>query len=137
MYICMCANVFLLNFFKQAFVKAVTSGVENVEEVLISPEYQKQIVPQGPRIVADKTKSFKTIDSENVQKRSLAQEDGKIITESKKTTEHEVIVDDNLPDNKSVKSAEQIKILVSYFNTSKKLGLLNFFSITGSKSKIF
>ena len=99
----------------QAFVKAVTSGVENVEEVLLSPEYQKQLVPRGPRIIADKTKSYKTIDSENIQKKSLAQEDGKIITESKKTTEHEVIVDEELPDNKSIESTEQIKVLVSFF----------------------
>ncbi|KNC30514.1 hypothetical protein FF38_04471, partial [Lucilia cuprina] len=102
---------FFLSLFAQAFVKAVTSGVENVEEVLLSPEYQKQLVPRGPRIVADKTKSYKTIDSENVQKRSLAQDDGKIITESKKTTEHEVIVDDELSDNKSIESTEQIKTL--------------------------
>ncbi|XP_065362884.1 uncharacterized protein chas isoform X2 [Calliphora vicina] len=99
------------DFSDEAFVKAVTSGVENVEEVLLSPEYQHQLVPRGPRLVADKTKSFKTIDSENIQKRSLAQDDGKIITESKKTTEHEEIVDDELPDNKSVESTEQIKTL--------------------------
>lgn len=69
-------------------------------------------MPRGPRVVADKTKSHKTIDSENVQKRSLAQEDGKIITESKTTTEHEVIVDDELPDDKSIHSLEQIKTFV-------------------------
>lgn len=97
----------------QAFVKAVTSGVDNIEEALLSPEYQQQLVPRGPRIVADKTKSFKTIDSENVQKKSLAQEDGKIITESKKTTEHEVIVDDELPDDKSLGSLEKVRTIVS------------------------
>lgn len=88
--------------------------MENVEEVLLSPEYQKELVPRGPVIIADKTKSFKTIDSEDVQKRSLAQKDGKIITESKKTTEHEVIVDDELPDSKSIGSAEQIKTQVNF-----------------------
>lgn len=100
-------------------MKAVNSRVENVEEILLSPEYQKQLVQRGPRIVADKTKSIKTIDSENVQKRSLAQEDGKIITESKKTTEHEVIVDDELPDDKSVESKVQIKTQVRRFRFEK------------------
>ncbi|XP_013101236.2 uncharacterized protein LOC106082995 isoform X1 [Stomoxys calcitrans] len=100
------------DFSDEAFVKAVTSGVENVEEVLLSAEYQKQLVPTGPRLIADKTKSFKTIDSEDVVKRSLAQEDGKIITEQKKTTEHEIIVDDELSgDDKSLGSQERIKTI--------------------------
>lgn len=101
----------------QAFIKAVTSGVENVEEVLFSPDSQKQLIPAGPRVIADKTKSFKTIDTEDVVKRSLAQEDGKIITEQKKTTEHEIIVDKQLSDDddgaKSTGSQERIKTIVS------------------------
>ncbi|XP_073834202.1 chascon isoform X2 [Musca autumnalis] len=100
------------DFSDEAFVKAVTSGVENVEEVLFSPESQKQLVPLGPRVVANKTKSFKTIDSEDLVKRSLAQEDGKIVTEQKKTTEHEIIVDKELSDDdeaKSIGSQERIK----------------------------
>ncbi|XP_061400036.1 uncharacterized protein LOC133335755 [Musca vetustissima] len=102
------------DFSDEAFVKAVTSGVENVEEVLFSPDSQKQLVPTGPRVVANKTKSFKTIDSEDVVKRSLAQEDGKIITEQKKTTEHEIIVDKELSDDdeaKSTGSQERVKTL--------------------------
>ncbi|XP_075154341.1 chascon isoform X2 [Haematobia irritans] len=98
------------DFSDEAFVKAVTSGVENVEQALLSEEFQKQLVPTGPRLIADKTKSFKTIDSEDVVKRSLAQEDGKIITEQKKITEHEIIVDDELSgDDKSLGSQERIR----------------------------
>lgn len=94
-------------------MKAVTSGVDNVEEALLSADCQNQLVPAGPRLIANKTKSFKTIDTEDVQKRSLAQEDGKIITEQKKTTEHEIIVDDELPeDDKSAVGQEDIKTIV-------------------------
>uniref|UniRef100_T1PD69 Uncharacterized protein n=1 Tax=Musca domestica TaxID=7370 RepID=T1PD69_MUSDO len=103
------------DFSDEAFIKAVTSGVENVEEVLFSPDSQKQLIPAGPRVIADKTKSFKTIDTEDVVKRSLAQEDGKIITEQKKTTEHEIIVDKQLSDDddgaKSTGSQERIKTI--------------------------
>lgn len=109
-------------FVLQAFVKAVTSGVENVEAILLSDDYQKQLVPTGPRLIANKTKSFKTIDSEDVLKRSLAQEDGKIITEQKKTTEHEIIVDDEQSDDgddndQSLGSQERIKTIVSSFSS--------------------
>lgn len=100
-------------------MNAVASGVENIEELLLSPESLRQLVPTGPRLIADKTKSFKTIDSEDVQKRALAQADGKIITEQKTTTEHEIIVDDELPDNKSLGSQEQIKTVVSSLQLNK------------------
>lgn len=95
--------------------------MENVEAILLSDDYQKQLVPTGPRLIANKTKSFKTIDSEDVLKRSLAQEDGKIITEQKKTTEHEIIVDDEQSDegddDKSLGNQERIKTIVSSFSS--------------------
>ncbi|XP_053950676.1 uncharacterized protein LOC128858430 isoform X2 [Anastrepha ludens] len=99
------------DFSDETYVKAVDSGVENLQEVLRAAENQKQLVPLGPRIIANKTKSFKTIDSEDVEKRCLLQTDGKLVTESKKTTEHEVIVDRELPeeDDHSTGSREKIE----------------------------
>ncbi|XP_004535237.1 uncharacterized protein LOC101450091 isoform X3 [Ceratitis capitata] len=99
------------DFSDETYVKAVNSGVENLQEVLLAAENQKQLVPLGPRIIANTTKSFKTIDSEDIEKRCLLQADGQLVTESKKTTEHEVIVDRELPeeDDHSTGSREKIK----------------------------
>ena len=85
-----------------------------MEEVLLSPESQQQLVPLGPRIVANTSKSRKTIDSEDKQKRNLAQLDGKIVTETKCTTAHEVIVDKDLSDkdDNSTGSRDQIQTIV-------------------------
>lgn len=67
--------------------------------MLCSPESQQQLVALGPQLVANTSRSRKTIDSEDTQKRCLAQEDGTLVTESKRTTEHELILDgDEEPD---------------------------------------
>ncbi|XP_039959098.1 uncharacterized protein LOC120773947 isoform X1 [Bactrocera tryoni] len=99
------------DFSDETYVKAVNSGVENLQEALRAAENHKQLVPLGPRIIANTTKSFKTIDSEDVEKRCLLQADGQLVTESKKTTEHEVIVDRELPeeDDHSIGSREKIE----------------------------
>uniref|UniRef100_A0A0A1WR74 Uncharacterized protein n=2 Tax=Zeugodacus cucurbitae TaxID=28588 RepID=A0A0A1WR74_ZEUCU len=101
------------DFSDETYVKAVNSGVENLQEVLQqrTAENQRQLVPLGPRIIANTTKSFKTIDSEDLEKRCLLQADGQLVTESKKTTEHEVIVDRELPeeDDQSTGSREKIQ----------------------------
>lgn len=68
-------------------------GVPDLEAVLCSPQSQQQLVPLGPQLVANTSRSRKTIDSEDTQKRCLAQEDGTLVTESKRTTEHELIID--------------------------------------------
>ncbi|EDW36621.1 GL16003 [Drosophila persimilis] len=86
------------DFTDQTYVKAVREGAEDLEAVLCSPESQRQLVPLGPQVVANRSKSRKTIDSEDTQKRCLAQEDGTLVTESKRTTEHELILDDELPE---------------------------------------
>jgi len=97
-----CKNIYfswfplLISFFPyilQTYVKAVREGVKDLEAVLCSPESQQQLVALGPQLVANTSKSRKTIDSEDTQKRCLAQEDGTLVTESKKTTEHELILD--------------------------------------------
>lgn len=83
----------------QAYVKAVKSGVENVAEVLLSPEAQKQLVSTGPRLVLHTTKARKTIDTENTDLKHLAKSDGTLVTEKKQTTEHEEIIDDPLDES--------------------------------------
>lgn len=82
----------------QTYVKAVREGVQDLEAVLCSPQSQQQLVPLGPQLVANTSRSRKTIDSEDTQKRCLAQQDGTLVTESKRTTEHELILDGDEPD---------------------------------------
>lgn len=94
----------------QAYVKAISSGVENIQEVLLSPEAQKQLVSFGPRLVSHTTKARKTIDTEDTDLKCLAKPDGTLVTEKKQTTEHEELVDDQLPeeDDHSTGSRERI-----------------------------
>lgn len=40
-----------------------------------------------------------TIDTENVDLKYIVQSDGTLVTERKKTTKHEEILDEDLPDN--------------------------------------
>lgn len=94
----------------QAYVNAISSGVENIQEVLLSPEAQKQLVSFGPRLVSHTTKARKTIDTEDTDLKCLAEVDGTLVTEKKQTTEHEELVDDQLPeeDDHSTGSRERI-----------------------------
>ncbi|ALC49391.1 chas, partial [Drosophila busckii] len=81
----------------ETYVKAVREGAEDLEAVLCSPQSQQQLVALGPQLIAETSRSRKTIDSEETQKRCLAQEDGTLVTESKRTTEHEIILDGDEP----------------------------------------
>ena len=55
------------------------------------------------------------VDTEDFQKRCLAQDDGTLVTEQKKTTEHQEFYDQPLPekDDNSTGSQEQIVTTVS------------------------
>lgn len=101
----------------------MNSGTDNLEEVLYSPENQQQLVPLGPRVVHQSIKGRKVVDTEDVQKRCLAQDDGTLVTEQKKTTEHEEFYDQDLPekDDHSTGSQEQIQTTVS--NTHHRIEL--------------
>ncbi|XP_068158661.1 uncharacterized protein chas isoform X1 [Drosophila tropicalis] len=92
------------DFTDETYVNAVRDGVEDLEAALCSPESQRALVPLCPKVIANRSKSRKTIDSEDTQKRCLAQEDGTLVTESKQTTEHELIVDDELPEEEAEKA---------------------------------
>lgn len=64
----------------------------------------------GPRIVHQSTKAHKTVDTEDVDLKCLAQPDGTLVTEKKKTTEHEELFDEDLPekDDNSTGSQERV-----------------------------
>lgn len=87
---------------------------------MFSDEAQRQLVPLGPRIVSEKYKSNKVIDSEDIETKYLAKEDGTLVTEQKKTTQHEEEHDDEIPeaDDKSTGSREKIDHTVSFLNFS-------------------
>lgn len=105
------SNQFSISFLLfQAYVKAVNSGVSNIQSVLLTPEAQKQLIPIGKRVLHHSTKSKKTIDTEDTDLTCKAQPDGTLVTESKKVTEHEVLIDEDLPeaDDNSTGSREKI-----------------------------
>lgn len=60
----------------QAYVNAINSGVENIQEALLSPEAQKQLISTGPRLIHHSTKARKTIDTEDTDLKYSAQPDG-------------------------------------------------------------
>lgn len=103
-------------FYLKAYVNAINSGVGNIQEALLSPEAQKQLVPTGPKLIHHSTKARKTIDTEDTDLKYSAQPDGTLVTEKKQTTEHEEFHDDELPkeDDKSIGVRERIEQTVIY-----------------------
>lgn len=95
----------------QAYVSAVNSGSENIEKVLLSPESKLQLVPLGPKLVKQTVNKHKTVDTEDIDLKCIRQSDGTLVTEKKKTTEHEDILDQDLPDGDNQSSGSQEKIL--------------------------
>ncbi|CRK92310.1 CLUMA_CG005858, isoform A [Clunio marinus] len=94
-----------------AYVNAVNSGKKNVEQILLSPESKLQLVPLGPKLIKQTVNKHKTVDTEDTELKYIRQADGTLVTEKKKTTEHEDILDKDLPpddDNQSSGSQEKI-----------------------------
>jgi hypothetical protein len=89
----------------------VNSGNENVEKVLLSPETKLQLVPLGPKLIKQTVNKHTTIDTEDTELKCIRQTDGTLVTEKKKTTEHEDIVDRDLPDGDNQSTGSQEKIL--------------------------
>lgn len=56
-------------------MNAVNSGIENIQEALLSPEAQQQLAPTG-RLIHHSTKARKTIDTEDTDLKYSAQPDG-------------------------------------------------------------
>lgn len=83
----------------QDFLAAVNSGHSDLRKVLRTQEGGHQIVSTGPRLVLDTKKSKKTTDTEDTRELSSIRKDGKIVTETQRTTEHEEVKDEELPDD--------------------------------------
>ncbi|KAI4477923.1 hypothetical protein M0804_012403 [Polistes exclamans] len=82
----------------EAYQKAVQSNRGDLRIALA--ESTKQIAPQtGPRILQHTTRSNKVIDTEKTLEKQELKSDGLIVTEKKKTVEHEEIKDDEVPDD--------------------------------------
>lgn len=100
-------------------MKAVNSGAENIQQVLLSPAAQNQLIPAGQRLIHHSTKAHKTIDTEDTDLKCSAQADGTLVTEKKQTTEHEELFDEDLPekDDTSTGSRERVDHTVSHTHT--------------------
>ncbi|XP_063915870.1 uncharacterized protein Chas isoform X2 [Zophobas morio] len=81
------------------FLAAVKSGRKDLREVLRTTKDGQTLVSTGPRLVLDTSKSNKVIDTEDTRELSSVLPDGKIVTETQRTTEHEEIKDDELPED--------------------------------------
>lgn len=95
----------------QAYVSAVNSGSENIEKILLSPESKLQLVPLGPKLIKQTVNKHTTVDTEDTELKCIRQPDGTLVTEKKKTTEHEDILDEDLPDGDNQSSGSQEKTL--------------------------
>lgn len=115
-------------FLLQAYINAINSGVENIQEVLLSPEAQQQLITTGPKLVYHSTKARKTIDTEDTDLKYSAQPDGTLVTEKHQTTEHEEIHDDELPeeDDHSTGSRERIEHKVSFPHETYTYAFMDF-----------
>ncbi|CAL7940503.1 unnamed protein product [Xylocopa violacea] len=84
----------------EAYQKAVRSNRGDLRAALA--ESSKQLASQtGPRVVQHTTKSNKVIDTEKTLEKKELKPDGLIVTERKRTVEHEEIKDDEVPDDGS------------------------------------
>lgn len=94
-------------------MKAINSGVEDIGEVLFSPEAQKQLVPTGPVLVHESYETKKVVDSEDTDTKYKKQKDGTLITEKTKTTQHEEFGDEELPEGDQGAAIERVEHNVS------------------------
>ncbi|XP_045477494.1 serine/arginine repetitive matrix protein 1 isoform X2 [Harmonia axyridis] len=89
------------------FLAAVRSGHSDIRKVLRVNEGGQAVVSTGPRVVHESIKSKKVIDTEEKKDLSSVQADGKIVTESQRTTEHEEIKDEELPEDAVVEDSHK------------------------------
>lgn len=74
----------------QAYQKAVHSNRGDLRVALA--ESSKQLTPQsGPRVIQHTTRSNKVIDTEKTLEKKELKADGLIVTEKKRTVEHEEV----------------------------------------------
>ncbi|XP_066153460.1 uncharacterized protein chas isoform X1 [Euwallacea fornicatus] len=83
----------------EEFLAAVRSGKRDLRSVLRSSEAGRAVVSTGPRVIRDTSKSKKVTDTEDTRELSSVLPGGKIVTETQRTTEHEEVDDDELPED--------------------------------------
>ncbi|XP_044730868.1 putative uncharacterized protein DDB_G0291812 isoform X2 [Chrysoperla carnea] len=81
----------------EQYLNAVRSGNEDIRKAL-EQNRNTLAISTGPRIVHQSTKTHKTVDTEDKEEKSAVQPDGRIITETKRTTEHDETRDEELTD---------------------------------------
>ncbi|XP_056633279.1 zinc finger CCCH domain-containing protein 13 isoform X4 [Diorhabda sublineata] len=91
----------------EAFLAAVNTGQSDLRKVLRIEKGGHQVVSTGPRVLVDTKKSKKTTDTEDVRELSAVREDGKIVTETQRTTEHEEVNDEELPEDAPVRDFQK------------------------------
>lgn len=82
----------------------------------------------SPRIVHQSSKSRRTVDTEDSQRLSAVQQDGRIITETRKTTEHEEVNNEEEPDDRSgsEEAHEEHKESSEHYTKSKDQELVEY-----------
>nr|XP_022916300.1 uncharacterized protein LOC111426154 isoform X2 [Onthophagus taurus] len=78
------------------YLAAVKTGEQDLRRVLRTID-KSGTISTGPRLIRDTNKSKKVTDTEETRQLSSIREDGRIVTETERTTEHEELKDDELP----------------------------------------
>ncbi|KAL0272158.1 UNVERIFIED_CONTAM: hypothetical protein PYX00_005237 [Menopon gallinae] len=82
-------------------MKAVKSGQSDVRQAL-ELSNRRELVASSPKIIHQSSRTKKIVDTDDRQESSEVQPDGKVITETRRTTEHEEVCDANVPDDDEV-----------------------------------
>lgn len=88
----------------QQYLSAVRSGKEDIRDLLNTSESNKYLLSVGPRVLRDSLKKNKVTDTEETRELSSILPDGKIITETERTTQHEEVNDEELPEDQPDKN---------------------------------
>jgi hypothetical protein len=82
-----------------------------VREALLSASPQhddsKELVSSTPKIVHQSSRSHKVVDTEDTEELNQLREDGRLVTETRRTTEHEEIRDKEEPDDEKGGHSEE------------------------------
>ncbi|PNF16651.1 hypothetical protein B7P43_G06437 [Cryptotermes secundus] len=100
----------MLHFLLQAYQTAVQNQLD-VREALRSASPQldetKKVVSSTPKVVHQSSKSRKVVDTEDTEELSQVQGDGRLVTETRRTREHEEVRDKEEPDETGSHSEEE------------------------------
>lgn len=87
-----------IGFLFQEFLAAIQSGHSDLREVLRKKDGDLTVVSTGPRVIHESSRSNKVTDTEDTRELSSVLPDGRIVTETQRTTEHEELKDEDLPE---------------------------------------